>query len=62
MQPNELLDKSQNEGMTPELQAQYDALPHHASECTHCGSCMTRCPFGVDVPQKMDEAAKVFGK
>ena len=59
---NELLDKSQNEGMTPELQAQYDALPHHASECTHCGSCMTRCPFGVDVPQKMDEAAKVFGK
>ena len=59
---NELLDKAQNEGLSAELQAQYDALPHHASECTHYGSCMTRCPFGVDVPQKMDEAANLFGK
>ena len=59
---NEMLDKAQNNGLTSELQAQYDALPHHASECTHCGSCMTRCPFGVDVPAKMDEAAQVFGK
>ena len=59
---NELLDKAQTEGYTAELQARYDALPHHASECTHCGSCMTRCPFGVDVPQKMDEAADLFGK
>ena len=59
---NELLDKAQTEGYSDELQAQYDALPHHASECTHCGSCMTRCPFGVDVPQKMDEAADLFGK
>ena len=59
---NELLDKAQNEGVTAELQSRYDALPHHASECTHCGSCMTRCPFGVDVPGKMDEAVKVFGK
>ena len=39
---NELLDKAHTEGYTPELQAKYDALPHHASECTHCGSCMTR--------------------
>ena len=59
---NEMLDKAQHDGLTAELQAQYDALPHHASECTHCGSCMTRCPFGVDVPKKMDEAASVFGK
>ena len=59
---NELLDKAEHDGMTPELQARYDSLPHHASECTHCGSCMTRCPFGVDVPAHMDKAAKVFGK
>ena len=59
---NELLDKANNEGLTAELQAQYDALSHHASECTHCGSCVSRCPFGVDVPQKMDEAASIFGK
>ncbi|MBQ6742246.1 MAG: aldo/keto reductase [Bacteroidales bacterium] len=59
---NELLDKAETEGMTAELQAQYDALPHHAGECTHCGACMSRCPFGVDIPAKMDKAKEVFGK
>ena len=59
---NELLDKAETEGMTPELQSKYDALPHHAGECTHCGACMSRCPFGVDIPTKMDKAKEVFGK
>ena len=59
---NELLDKAEVEGLTPELQAKYDALPHHAGECTHCGACMSRCPFGVDIPAKMDKAKEVFGK
>ena len=59
---NELLDKAETGGMTPELQKQYDALPHHAGECTHCGVCMNRCPFGVDIPAKMDKAKEVFGK
>ncbi len=59
---NELLDKAGRDGMTPELQAQYDALPHHAGECTHCGACLSRCPFGVDIPAQMDRAKEVFGK
>ena len=59
---NELLDKAEREGMSAELQAQYDALPHHAGECTHCGSCLSRCPFSVDIPSKMDRAKEVFGK
>ena len=59
---NELLDKAERDGMTPELQAQYDALPHHAGECTHCGACLSRCPFGVDIPTQMDKAKEVFGK
>ena len=59
---NELLDKAERDGLTPELQAQYDALPHHAGECTHCGSCLSRCPFGVDIPTRMDKAKEVFGK
>lgn len=59
---NELLDKAERDGLTPELQAQYDALPHHAGECTHCGACLSRCPFGVDIPNQMDRAQKVFGK
>ena len=59
---NELLDKAEIEGLTPELQAQYDALPHHAGECTHCGACLSRCPFEVDIPTQMDRAKEVFGK
>ena len=58
---NELLDKAETEGLTAELQAQYDALPHHAGECTHCGACLSRCPFGVDVPSRMDAAKSKFG-
>ena len=59
---NELLDKATNDGLTPELQAQYDALPHHAGECTDCGACLSRCPFEVDIPTLMDNAKEVFGK
>lgn len=59
---NELLDKATYEGVTPELQAQYDALPHHAGECTDCGACLSRCPFEVDIPTLMDNAKEVFGK
>ncbi len=59
---NELLDKAEQNGVTPELQEQYDALPHHGGECTHCGSCLSRCPFEVDIPARMDRAKEVFGK
>lgn len=59
---NELLDKAETNGMNDDLKAQYDALPHHAGECTHCGACMSRCPFGVDIPTKMDKAKELFGK
>ena len=59
---NELLDKAEHEGLTAELQAQYDALQHHAGECTHCGACLSRCPFGVDIPTRMEQAKAMFGK
>lgn len=60
---NELLDHANQAGMvTPELQKQYDALPHHASECVQCGACETRCPFEVPIRERMLEAAKIFGK
>jgi predicted aldo/keto reductase-like oxidoreductase len=59
---NELLDKAEREGMNAELQAEYAALAHHASECTHCGTCLARCPFGVDIPTRMDQAAALFEK
>jgi len=59
---NELLDKAERDGLTDELQAQYNMLDHKASECTHCGACMSRCPFGVDIPTRMDAAKAMFEK
>ena len=47
--------------LTPELEAAYAALPARALDCIQCGDCMDRCPFGVDVIQKMEGAAVLFG-
>ena len=44
----------------PGVLAHYNNLPHHASECTECGSCESRCPFNVDVIKNMSRAAIVF--
>ncbi len=59
---NELLDKAELNGLDDEIQAQYNLLDHKASECTHCGACMSRCPFGVDIPARMDAAKALFEK
>lgn len=59
---NEIADKATIQGVTEELRAEYDALPKHASDCIHCGNCLSRCPFGVNIPEKMDETAEMFGK
>ena len=47
--------------MTPAIKAAYAALPVKASDCIECAACMERCPFGVDITGKMQEAARVFG-
>lgn len=64
---NELLDKAEaaqakGEPVPAEVRKAYDQLEHHASECTHCGGCVGRCPFDVDVPARMDKAKEIFGK
>jgi hypothetical protein len=46
-------------GVTSGLRASYQKLGAH--ECTRCGECLDRCPFGVDIISKMDEAARLFG-
>ncbi|MCJ7752623.1 MAG: aldo/keto reductase [Armatimonadetes bacterium] len=48
-------------GLSPEIQSQYQALPAKASDCTDCGQCAERCPFGVDAPALMRRAAEVLG-
>lgn len=45
---------------------QYGAALHeysgvNPSDCTKCGACVKRCPFGVDIISKMEEAATLFG-
>jgi predicted aldo/keto reductase-like oxidoreductase len=50
------------QNIPPGVLAHYNNLPHHASECTECGSCESRCPFNVAVIENMRRAVKVFGK
>lgn len=47
-------------GVTDQVRADYDALPLRASECTECGECVERCPFGVDIIARLREAVEVF--
>ena len=47
-------------GVSGELRAAYDALPAQASDCIECDECTERCPFGVDVAPKMQQAAELF--
>ena len=58
-QVNRLLDMAQQE-LTPELRAAYDALSSKASDCTQCGVCEDRCPFGVGVMARMEQAVELF--
>ncbi|MCM1127079.1 MAG: aldo/keto reductase [Lachnospiraceae bacterium] len=59
---NKYLNLALAQGEVPETVADhYKLLEHHASECIACGSCVRNCPFGVEVIQRMQKAAKVFG-
>lgn len=50
------------QGEVPEtVREHYKALVHHASECIGCGSCETRCPFGVEIVAAMRKASERFG-
>ena len=39
----------------------YRNLTHHACDCIECGSCKSRCPFGVDIVSYMRKAKNLFG-
>ncbi len=39
----------------------YKKLEKHASDCTACGHCDSRCPFKVKQSERMKEIAKYFG-
>jgi predicted aldo/keto reductase-like oxidoreductase len=57
----ECLRKLQDEkGISKALRMAYDALAVKASDCTECGACTARCPFGVDVIARMKQAMQLF--
>ena len=51
---------SMDEGAVGALQ-HYRELPAHASDCTECGSCESKCPFSVPVIKNMEMASTFFG-
>jgi len=58
---NKYLDLALIQSSVPEtLRDHYSLLAHHADECIACGQCMKNCPFGVDVINKMKQAADLF--
>jgi predicted aldo/keto reductase-like oxidoreductase len=44
----------------PSVHLHYSSLSHNGSECTGCGNCESRCPFGVPIMKNMAEAAKLL--
>ncbi len=56
------LNLAKAQGEVPEtVREHYGALRAHAGECLQCGSCESRCPFGVEIIPNMQAAETVFG-
>ncbi len=43
------------------VKAHYEALGVTASACIGCKGCESRCPFGVEVAERMEKTAELFG-
>ena len=37
--------------LTPEWQAKMEKI----KDCRHCGSCKSKCPYGLDTPRLLEE-------
>ena len=58
---NQYLDLALMHSSVPDtVKNHYDLLPHTAGECIACGRCMENCPFGVNIIEKMKQAASLF--
>lgn len=59
---NKLLDLAKMQPETPaSLREHYRALSANASDCIGCAGCESRCPFHVNVVERMQEAVELFG-
>lgn len=46
----------------PTVREHYAALSATARDCTACGACEERCPFGVSVVSRMEKTRELFGE
>ncbi|MBQ4369907.1 MAG: aldo/keto reductase, partial [Oscillospiraceae bacterium] len=59
---NKFYDLAAAQPAAPEsVKEHYRALEHTAADCVGCRSCEERCPFGVEIADRMEKAAKLFG-
>lgn len=59
---NKLYDLAEAQEEIPgTLRAHYQALPAGGKDCTRCGGCERRCPFGVRVTERMEKAQRLLG-
>ena len=59
---NKFYDLATQQPQVPEsVRQHYAALTVTASQCIGCQSCESRCPFGVPIAARMEQAAALFG-
>ena len=59
---NKYLDiaRLDTQNIPPSIRSHYLDLANSGADCTTCGNCETRCPFGVPVIENMAKAAELF--
>lgn len=58
---NKLYDLAEMQDSVPSsVRAHYMALEKNASDCIACGGCETRCPFGVEIVERMRRTRELF--
>ena len=59
---NKFLDLAlMQEEVPASVRAHYKALDANGADCIGCQACEPRCPFGVPVADRMEQAEKLFG-
>lgn len=58
---NKYYDLATIQDQVPEsIRAHYNDMEVNANDCIGCGSCESRCPFGVKITERMNAAKRVF--
>ena len=59
---NKFYDLATQQPQVPEsVRRHYKVLKVTAAQCIGCQSCESRCPFGVPIAARMEQAAALFG-